>query len=68
MNGSFTLSVAPGATLVFSHTGYDGFQLKVGNEETLNVQLQLSKGSMSEVVVIGYGTVKRKILPAQWVR
>lgn len=62
MNGSFTLNVAPGATLVFSHTGYDGFQLKVGNEETLNVQLQLSKGSMSEVVVIGYGTVKKKDL------
>ena len=62
MNGSFTVNVAPGATLVFSHTGYDGFQLKVGNEETLNVQLQLSKGSMSEVVVIGYGTVKKKDL------
>lgn len=62
MNGSFTVNVAPGATLVFSHTGYDGLQLKVGNEETLNVQLQLSKGSMSEVVVIGYGTVKKKDL------
>jgi TonB-linked SusC/RagA family outer membrane protein len=62
MNGSFTLNVTPGATLVFTHTGYDGFQLKVGNEETLNVQLQLSKGSMSEVVVIGYGTVKKKDL------
>jgi len=62
MNGSFTINVTPGATLVFSHTGYDGFQLKVGNEETLNVQLQLSKGSMSEVVVIGYGTVKKKDL------
>lgn len=62
MNGSFTLNVAPGATLVFTHTGYENFQLKVGNEETLNVQLQLGKGSMSEVVVIGYGTVKKKDL------
>jgi TonB-dependent starch-binding outer membrane protein SusC len=62
MNGSFTLNVTPGAMLVFSHTGYEGFQLKIGNEETLNVQLQLSKGSMSEVVVIGYGTVKKKDL------
>ena len=62
MNGSFSISVAPGATLTFSHTGYEGYQVKVGEEETLNVQLQLSKGSMSEVVVIGYGTVKKKDL------
>ncbi|MBO9203312.1 MULTISPECIES: SusC/RagA family TonB-linked outer membrane protein [Niastella] len=62
MNGNFSISVAPGATLVFTHTGYEGFQVKVGQEETLNVQLVLSKGSMSEVVVIGYGTVKKKDL------
>jgi TonB-linked SusC/RagA family outer membrane protein len=62
MNGSFTISAASGATLVFSHTGYDGYQMKVGEEETLNVQMQLSKGSMSEVVVIGYGTVKKRDL------
>ncbi|HEX6429242.1 MAG TPA: TonB-dependent receptor plug domain-containing protein, partial [Niastella sp.] len=62
MNGSFSISVAPGATLLFTHTGYEGHQLKVGEEETLNVQMQLSKGSMSEVVVIGYGTVKKRDL------
>lgn len=62
MNGSFTLNATTGETLVFTHTGYESFQLKLGNEETLNVQLQLSKGSMSEVVVIGYGTVKKKDL------
>ncbi|OQP61980.1 SusC/RagA family TonB-linked outer membrane protein [Niastella vici] len=62
INGSFSISVTKGATLVFTHTGYDGYQQVVGNEETLNVQLQLSKGSMSEVVVIGYGTVRKKDL------
>src|SRR5688572_9092752 len=62
MNGSFSVSVESGATLVFTHTGYEGHQVKVGGEETLNVQMQLSKGSMSEVVVIGYGTVKKKDL------
>jgi TonB-dependent starch-binding outer membrane protein SusC len=62
MNGSFSLPVVSGATLVFTHTGYDGHQVKVGEEQTLNVQMQLSKGSMSEVVVIGYGTVKKKDL------
>jgi TonB-dependent starch-binding outer membrane protein SusC len=62
MNGSFSISVVPGTTLTFTHTGYEGFQVKVGEQETLNVQLQLSKGSMSEVVVIGYGTARKKDL------
>ena len=62
INGSFSISVVPGTTLTFTHTGYEGFQIKVGEQETLNVQLQLSKGSMSEVVVIGYGTARKKDL------
>src|SRR4051812_17491123 len=62
MNGSFTLSIVPGTTLTFTHTGYEGYQVKVGEQETLDVQLQLSKGSMSEVVVIGYGTARKKDL------
>ncbi|WP_240348364.1 SusC/RagA family TonB-linked outer membrane protein [Longitalea arenae] len=62
MSGNFSINAEPGATLIFSHTGYEGYQMKVGEETTLSIQMQLSKGSMSEVVVIGYGTVKKRDL------
>jgi TonB-linked SusC/RagA family outer membrane protein len=61
-SGAFSLSVADGATLVFTHTGYDRHEVKVGSESTLNVQLQFNSNALGEVVVIGYGTVKKKDL------
>jgi len=62
MNGNYSIPVPPGATLVFSHTGYEGQQLKVGEQASINVQLQLSNAALGEVVVIGYGTVRKKDL------
>jgi TonB-linked SusC/RagA family outer membrane protein len=61
-SGAFSLSVTDGATLVFTHTGYDRHEVKVGSGSTLNVQLQFNSNALGEVVVIGYGTVKKKDL------
>src|SRR5687767_9309740 len=62
VNGSYSIGVPNNAVLVFSHTGYEGRQIPVGNQTTIDVQMKLSSGGLSEVVVIGYGTVKKRDL------
>jgi TonB-linked SusC/RagA family outer membrane protein len=62
VGGAFSINVTDDATLVFTHTGYDRHEVKVGTASTLNVQLQFNSNALGEVVVIGYGTVKKKDL------
>lgn len=62
MNGNYSINVPANGTLLFSHTGYGTRQVPVGENTTLDVQLQLSSGDLGEVVVIGYGTVKKRDL------
>ena len=62
INGSYSIGVPDGAVLVFTHTGYEGRQITVGSNSTIDVQLKLSSGGLSEVVVIGYGIVKKRDL------
>jgi TonB-linked SusC/RagA family outer membrane protein len=56
VDGSFTLNVKPGATLVISSIGYATQTVAVGNRTTLNVTLQASSSTLDEAVVVGYGT------------
>jgi len=53
-------SVEEGQTLAFSFIGYTGQELVVGSSNTINVQLAQSMENLDEVVVIGYGTVKKE--------
>jgi TonB-linked SusC/RagA family outer membrane protein len=58
--GEFTLEVADNdAILVFSFVGYESQELQVGGKSDIAVVLQESEAALSEVVVIGYGTVKK---------
>src|SRR5215475_1843593 len=61
-DGMFTLSVPPNATLVFSSVGYASLELAVGTNTNLNVHLVSTQLNLQQVVVIGYGTAKRKDL------
>lgn len=54
-DGTFNLSVKPGATLVISSIGYSTQTLAVGNQTTLNVTLQATTNNLDEAVVVGYG-------------
>lgn len=58
-DGNFTLTAPIGSMLVFSSAGRESLQVKVGSQSTLNIQLQSNASSLGEVVVIGYGTVKK---------
>ncbi|MEZ0608889.1 SusC/RagA family TonB-linked outer membrane protein [Fibrella sp. WM1] len=62
-NGSFQLGVPDqNTTLVFSFVGYERQEVAVGNQTTLNVALAVSDKTLNEVVVVGYGQVKKSDL------
>jgi iron complex outermembrane receptor protein len=62
-DGSFSLSVPSNTTtLVFSSVGYASTQVSIGSGSTANVTLQSTAGNLNEVVVIGYGTARKKDL------
>lgn len=60
IDGNYQLNVAPGATLVFSYVGYDPIEEIVNGRTTINVIMKENATMLSDVVVIGYGTVKKQ--------
>jgi TonB-dependent starch-binding outer membrane protein SusC len=59
--GTFTINAPSGnAVLVMTYVGYNEQQVKVNNTSTLNVSLTPNTTSLENVVVIGYGTQKKK--------
>jgi TonB-linked SusC/RagA family outer membrane protein len=60
-SGVYSISVpSKDAVLVFSHVGYGTQEITVGNNTTIDVQLSNTTSNMNEVVVIGYGQVKKR--------
>jgi TonB-linked SusC/RagA family outer membrane protein len=53
------LSIDPNAVLVFSFIGYTAIEIPVAGRAMIDVELSSSFTSLDEVVVIGYGTVKK---------
>ena len=62
MNGRYRLAVATpeGAILVFSFVGYERQETPVGGRSVVDVKMAVSDASLSEVVVVGYGTQNRR--------
>lgn len=50
------------STLVFSFVGYKGQQVVIGERTSVDVVLQIDEHTLEEVVVIGYGTVRKSDL------
>jgi len=62
-DGKFTISVPSNAsTLVVSSVGFAPQEVAVANQTTFSISLVASQANLNEVVVVGYGTVKRKDL------
>ena len=64
LDGNYSISAAPADTLVFSMVGTTTQRIRVGSQTVINVKLLTEATSLSEVVVIGYGTQKVKDLTA----
>ena len=62
LDGKYEIRVKPGATLVFSSIGYATQEIAVGNRSVIDVLLELDTELLDEVVVVGYGTMKRSDL------
>lgn len=58
-NGNFNLTVGRNAILVFSYVGYKAQEITLGDQTTINVAMTVESLALQEVVVIGYGTVKK---------
>lgn len=61
-DGNFSLNVNPGATIVISYIGYETQEVKVGNQSNLNITLKDDNALLDEVVVVGYGVQKKKLV------
>ena len=61
-DGNFSLNVKPGATIVVSYVGYETQEIKVGNQSNFNVTLKEDDALLEEVVVVGYGVQKKKLV------
>ena len=58
MNGNYTLNVKPGAKLKISYIGFTPQTVKAGSNS--QIMLQEDNTALNEVVVVGYGTMRRK--------
>ena len=60
-NGSFQIEAPANGTIVITHTGFVGQEIKLtgNNQSDLAVRLIETKNSLDEVVVVGYGTRKK---------
>lgn len=60
VNGAYTIAVPDGAsTLTISYTGYQDQVISIGGQSRINISMS-SGETLKEVVVIGYGTIKRE--------
>ena len=59
IDGNFTLRVSKSQTVVVSYVGYKTQELSVAGKKTLDVTLHEDAEMLNDVVVIGYGTVKK---------
>lgn len=62
MDGNFSMTVAANGILHISYIGYVDQDIAVAGKSLFNIQLLEDTEMLDEVVVIGYGTVKRRDL------
>ncbi len=61
-NGGFSIRAKSGDVVLFTYVGYADKEVKLSAQKSISIIMQESLGKLDEVVVIGYGTVKKKDL------
>jgi TonB-linked SusC/RagA family outer membrane protein len=64
LDGNYQIAVGPNATLVFSYIGYTKQEVAVNGQTAVSVSLKPETNELTEVVVVGYGTQKKKVSSA----
>ena len=62
LDGNYTVTVQPGQTLVFSYIGFVTQEVEITNQRTLNIVMNEDSETLEEVVVVGYGVQKKKLV------
>lgn len=62
MNGNYSLEISSSGILLVSYIGYDTKEIKTNGKDVLNISLIENAENLDEVVVIGYGTMKKSDL------
>ena len=62
INGDFTLQASPASTLVLSYIGYANVEVKANPNGVMNITMTEDNQLLEEVVVVGYGTARKKDL------
>lgn len=63
LDGTYTLDVPNDAnTLKFSYVGYQSQSIEIGTKTTIDVTMAVDAVGLEEIVVVGYGTMKKKDL------
>ena len=58
-NGNFSVEAPSNATLTITYVGYEPMKVKVGGQSNISVTLKEDFAMLNDVVVIGYGTMKK---------
>ena len=59
IDGEYSIQTSVGQTLTFSYIGYETKEVKVGTQTTIDVYLDEDSSTLEEVVVVGYGTMRK---------
>lgn len=62
LDGNYSIDAPEGSTLEVSYIGFNTQEVKVGSRNSYNIEMAEDDNSLEELVVIGYGTVKKKDL------
>lgn len=61
-DGNYTIKANKGAVITFSYIGYKTQEIKFTSQPTVNIKMVPDNQTLDEVVVVGYGTMKRSDL------
>ena len=62
LQGNFAIKAVKGQTIVVSSVGFNPLETTVGDNSMVNISLAQNTSALDEVVVVGYGTVRKKDL------
>lgn len=62
IDGNYIITLKGKTTLVYSYVGYESVERKVDSDETINVAMKSNANELDELVVVGYGVVKKSDL------
>lgn len=64
IDGNYQISVGADAVLSFSYVGYSSQEIAVNNQTSVSITMQPAASELDEIVVVGYGTQKKKVSTA----